>query len=313
VDALEIQGLVKRYGSVRAVDGLDLTVPSGTVFGFLGPNGAGKTTTLRMVAGLSAPTAGTIRLFGRSVSFGSHAGRERIGYLPDVPECYGYLKPVEFLRLCADLCDVDRATQRVRIPELLELVGLEKEKRRIGGFSRGMKQRLGIAQALVNAPDLVILDEPASALDPAGRKDVMDVIGRLSQRTTVFFSTHILADVERVCDRVAILVKGKCQVEDSIDGLRKRFAIDAHRIRLAAPSDEARRAVSSTLSRCLATQPWCIGVQVDAYGDLLVTYRDVSAARRGILSAAVEMDLPVERFEPAEPDLEAIFLKVVGP
>jgi len=313
VDALEIQGLVKRYGAVRAVDGLDLTVPVGTVFGFLGPNGAGKTTTLRLVAGLSAPTSGTIRLFDREVAFGSHAGRERIGYLPDVPDCYAYLKPVEFLRLCADLCGVDRATQRTRIPELLELVGLEKEKRRIGGFSRGMKQRLGIAQALVNAPDLVMLDEPASALDPAGRKDVMDVIGRLSERTTVFFSTHILADVERVCNRVAILVKGRCQVEDSIDGLRRRYAIDAQRIRLASATEDARRRDSALLSDRILPQAWCAGIQASPEGDLLVSYHDLAAARRGILAAAVELDLPVERFEPAEPDLEAIFMKVVGP
>jgi ABC-2 type transport system ATP-binding protein len=312
MNALEIRSLVKRYGSIAAVSGLDLDVPAGTVFGFLGPNGAGKTTTLRMVAGLSAPTSGTIRLFDRPVHFGSHSGRERIGYLPDVPECYAYLKPVEFLRLCADLCDVDRAIQRVRIPELLELVGLEKEKRRIGGFSRGMKQRLGIAQALVNAPDLVMLDEPASALDPAGRKDVMDVIGRLSERTTVFFSTHILADVERVCDRVAILVQGRCVVEDSIDGLRRRYALDAHRVRLAAASDGIRREEANRFALRLSVLPWCGGVQVLPEGDLIVTYRDLSAAQRGILVEAVGQDLPIERFEPVEPSLESIFMKVVG-
>ena len=313
MSALEIRGLVKRYGSIAAVDGLDLAVPDGSVFGFLGPNGAGKTTTLRMVAGLSEPTAGTIRIFDREVRFGSHMGRERIGYLPDVPECYGYLKPVEFLRLCADLCGVDRSEQRKRIPELLELVGLEKEKRRIGGFSRGMKQRLGIAQALVNAPDLVMLDEPASALDPAGRRDVMEVIGRLSKRTTVFFSTHILSDIERVCDRVAILVKGKSVVEDSIDGLRRRYALDAHRIRLAADSDEERRKKSEALAARLSALSWCSGVKSGPEGDLIVSYRDLSAARRGILTEAVAMDLPVERFEPVEPSLESIFMEVVGP
>jgi ABC-2 type transport system ATP-binding protein len=312
MSALEIRGLVKCYGAITAVDGLDLDVPSGAVFGFLGPNGAGKTTTLRMVAGLSAPTSGTIRIFDRAVRFGSHTGRERIGYLPDVPECYGYLKPLEFLTLCADLCGVERAAQRVRIPELLELVGLEKEKRRIGGFSRGMKQRLGIAQALVNAPDLVMLDEPASALDPAGRKDVMDVIGRLSERTTVFFSTHILADIERVCDRVAILVQGRCVVEDSIDGLRRQYALDAHRIRLAAISDEARCAEAGRFADRLSRLPWCAGIRMEPEGDLIVTYRDLAAARRGILSEAVGQDLPVERFEPVEPSLESIFMKVVG-
>jgi ABC-2 type transport system ATP-binding protein len=207
---------------------------------------------------------------------------------------------------------VDRAIQRVRIPELLELVGLEKEKRRIGGFSRGMKQRLGIAQALVNAPDLVMLDEPASALDPAGRKDVMDVIGRLSERTTVFFSTHILADVERVCDRVAILVQGRCVVEDSIDGLRRRYALDAHRVRLAAASDGIRREEANRFALRLSVLPWCGGVQVLPEGDLIVTYRDLSAAQRGILVEAVGQDLPIERFEPVEPSLESIFMKVVG-
>ena len=206
--AIETIGLVKSFGLFKAVDGLQLAVRKGEVFGFLGPNGAGKTTTLRMLAGLSKPDSGEIRLLGQPVSFGSMKGRERIGYLPDVPECYGYMRPVEFLSFCGALFGLDARTQKKRSLELLELVGLEHVNKRIGGFSRGMKQRIGIAQALINEPDIVFMDEPASALDPMGRYDVMEILTKLKGNTTVFFSTHIITDIERVCDTIAIIDKG---------------------------------------------------------------------------------------------------------
>ena len=198
--ALELNALCRRYGDLYAVNQLDLSVPAGSIYGFLGPNGAGKTTTLRMITGLLRPTSGEIRINGLPVSFGLATGRERIGYLPDVPTFYPWMTPQEYLRFSGSLYGIPHRDLERRIAESLDLVGLQKAKRRIGGYSRGMKQRLGIAQALLHTPSLVLLDEPASALDPIGRKDVMDIIRNLAGTTTVFFSTHILSDIERVCD-----------------------------------------------------------------------------------------------------------------
>ena len=156
--AIQIKDLTKSFGSFKAVDRLNLNVKKGEIFGFLGPNGAGKTTTLRMLAGLSKPDSGEIRLLDRDVVFGNMRGRERIGYLPDVPECYGYMRPVEFMSFCGALFGLDAAHQKKRSKELLELVGLENVNKRIAGFSRGMKQRIGIAQALINEPEIVFMD-----------------------------------------------------------------------------------------------------------------------------------------------------------
>ena len=193
-------------------------MPAGSVFGFLGPNGAGKTTTLRILGGLARPTAGSAAVLGHDVASAGNAVRTQIGFLPDVPGFYKWMTAAEFLRFAGGLFSIDDATLRARVAALLDLAGLASVDARIGTFSRGMKQRLGVAQALINAPRLLLLDEPTSALDPIGRKEVLDMIAALAGRTTVFFSTHILADVERVCDTVAVLDRGRVVAQDSIDG-----------------------------------------------------------------------------------------------
>ncbi len=199
MNAISIEGLEKRYGTVRALDGLDLEVEPGTVFGFLGPNGAGKTTTIRILTGLSHAGAGHARVAGVEVGAGDDRLAHLIGHLPEEPAFYTWMTPVEFLDHVGRIFGLRASQCRVRTQELLELVGLaEAGKRRIGGFSRGMRQRLGLAQALVNHPQVIFLDEPLSALDPAGRRDVLELITRLKGETTVLMSTHILADVERV-------------------------------------------------------------------------------------------------------------------
>jgi ABC-2 type transport system ATP-binding protein len=220
--AVKIKGLVKDYNGLLAVNHLDLEVPVGSIYGFLGPNGAGKTTTLKMLVGMTEPTAGEIEIMGKKVEFGKSDYRDILGYLPDVPGFYDWMTPKEFLTFSGKLYDLTDETLKARVKELLELVNLKKaSNRKIGTFSRGMKQRLGIAQALINNPEVVLLDEPVSALDPIGRKEVMDIIASLAGKVTVFFSTHILADVERICDRIIIINEGKKLLEDSIENIKQ--------------------------------------------------------------------------------------------
>ena len=196
-NAIEITRLVKTFGDAVALDGIDLAVPQGSVFGFLGPNGAGKTTALRILTGLARPTAGEARILGVNVSAAGNIVRSRIGYLPDVPGFYPWMTAMEFVEFAGRLFGIQPTTLRERAESLLQMAGLSEVKSKVGGFSRGMKQRLGIAQALINAPSVLLLDEPTSALDPIGRREVLEMIASLRGRTTVFFSTHILADVER--------------------------------------------------------------------------------------------------------------------
>ncbi|MCL2545731.1 MAG: ABC transporter ATP-binding protein [Oscillospiraceae bacterium] len=220
MNALEIQGLSKRFGVRDVLDGVSFSVPSGSIFGFIGANGAGKTTTMKIILGLLKADGGSVKVCGEQVRFGATNTNRLIGYLPDVPEFYNYMRPKEYLKLCGEIVGLDRKAIKARSTELLELVGLSDANKKIGGFSRGMKQRLGMAQALLSEPKLLICDEPTSALDPVGRKEVLDILQAIKGKTTVVFSTHILSDVERVCDHVAVLNKGKIVLDVAIDDLK---------------------------------------------------------------------------------------------
>ena len=207
---LQIQGLYKKFGQNNIINGLDLEVRENTIFGFIGENGAGKTTTMKMILGFLKQDSGVIKVCGEEVKFGETKTNKFIGYLPDVPKYYGYMTPLEYLKLCGEITNMKKDDIKKKSEELLELVGLsDYKKRKISKFSRGMKQRLGIAQALLNEPKLLICDEPTSALDPIGRKEILDILLKVKERTTVIFSTHILSDVERICDEIAILRDGK--------------------------------------------------------------------------------------------------------
>jgi ABC-2 type transport system ATP-binding protein len=226
--AIEILGLSKDYTvgfwrkrPRRALDALTLTVQEGEIFGLLGPNGAGKTTTLKLLMRLIYPTGGTARLLGRPLD--DVEVRRRIGYLPEAPYFYDYLSAREFLDYCGQLCGLAKPERAPRVSRLLEQVGLaEAADVSLRHYSRGMLQRAGIAQALINDPELVFLDEPMLGLDPVGRREVRDLIFELRRRgKTVCFSTHILADVEALCDRVAILNRGKLHGLGTLDEILK--------------------------------------------------------------------------------------------
>lgn len=222
--AIKAEGLVREFSGVKAVDHVNLHVPEGSVFGFLGPNGAGKTTTIRMLTGMLKPNAGDIEIFGEKAVYGKPYKSNWIGFLPDVPDFYGWMRADEFLLLCGKLVGMKEESIRNQTREILVKVGLGDVNKKIKGYSRGMKQRLGIAQALLHKPRIVFLDEPTSALDPMGRKEILDLILELKKEMTVFLSTHILADVERVCDRVAVLNRGKILMEEEMVHLMDAFS-----------------------------------------------------------------------------------------
>jgi len=235
--AIEIDQLsvtfASRQGSHAALDRLSLTVMPGTICGFLGPNGAGKTTTLHVLLGFIPPTAGSATLLGTDVR--QSIARESIGYLPENPDLYGFLTGWELLAFAGRLFGIDRATLRQRSRTLLEETGLADDAgRRIATYSRGMKQRLGLAQALINDPQLLILDEPTGGLDPLARLDVRRILAaRRAAGKTVFFSSHELSEVESVCDRIAILARGRLLAEGTLADLvpsgqtLERFFIDS--------------------------------------------------------------------------------------
>lgn len=230
MDILQVTNLEKRFGDKQVLKGLNLSVPEKSIFGFIGQNGAGKTTTMKMILGLMSPDQGEIYVAGEKVCFGQTATNRHIGYLPDVPEYYSFMTPAEYLTFCGEITEMRREELNPRVKELLDLVGLGDEKHRIKGFSRGMKQRLGIAQALLSRPKLLICDEPTSALDPVGRKEILDILLAVREQTTVLFSTHILSDVERICTDVALLNDGVVTMQGKISDIRANYPTEKYRI-----------------------------------------------------------------------------------
>jgi ABC-2 type transport system ATP-binding protein len=302
--AVEVRGLTKVYGESRALDGVDLTVEEGSVFGFLGPNGAGKTTTLRILTGLAQPTSGRVRILDRDVSGADDEVRQRIGFLPDVPGFYDWMTAPEFLRFAGGLFGLSGDKLEERVAVLLDLAGLTDVATRIGGYSRGMKQRLGVAQALVNAPKLLMLDEPTSALDPMGRKEVLEMLASLRGRTTVLFSTHILADVERICDTVAILDHGKVVAAGAMDEIKQRYG--SQRIVLEVTEREEEVAAA------IAGRPWASSVTRDDDGSIQVSVSDIARARLEVPALVSERGIGLKRMEAGEIGLEEVFVDLVG-
>ena len=216
---LSIQNVSKSFGTQQVLNNIQLEVTEGKIVGLLGKNGAGKTTLMKMILGLLPITDGEIYVHDEKVQFGNSPTNRFVGYLPDVPSFYPYLSAFEYLMLCTELAGLPKKIGKERSHHFLKLVGLEKEKKRISAFSRGMKQRLGIAQALIHQPSLLICDEPTSALDPSGRQEVIQILNEVKKETTILLSTHILNDAQQICDEVAMLHEGKLALQGDVDQL----------------------------------------------------------------------------------------------
>lgn len=218
---LTLSHVSKSFGKNQILKDLDFSVRENTIYGFIGQNGAGKTTTMKMILGLLRADEGEIWVNGEKVCFGQNHTNRYIGYVPDVPAFYSYMTPMEYLVFCGEITGMPKEQIRERAEELLALVGLSAVKKRIHGFSRGMKQRLGIAQALLHEPKLLICDEPTSALDPAGRKEILTILSAVKEKTTVIFSTHILSDVERICDEIGFLHDGRIVLSGTMEEIKE--------------------------------------------------------------------------------------------
>jgi ABC-2 type transport system ATP-binding protein len=303
--AIELKGLTKIFPSEKkALDHVSLTVKEGSVFGFLGPNGAGKTTALRILAGLAEPTSGSASIFGHDATRDGFAARSILGYLPDVPGFYRWMTARQFLCFAADTFGLAGPPVEQRIDELLELASLGDEHGKIGGYSRGMKQRLGVVQALINSPRLLMLDEPTSALDPLGRKELLDLIGSLRGHATVFFSTHILSDVERVCDTVGILNRGRLVTQASIESLKTRYS--GHRIVVDVNGG------GPAFKAALEKEPWVDEIEQQAAGSLFLKVLDLDEAQHAIPRIVSGLGVGMRRMDVEAPSLEEVFVRLTG-
>jgi ABC-2 type transport system ATP-binding protein len=302
--AIEAHNLRKEYHEKPAVADLTLTVERGEVFGFLGPNGAGKTTAVKMLLGLIAPTAGNGRLLGKPL--GDPRGRQKVGFLPEHFRFHHWLTAREFLRLHADLYRIPPNVMQRRVRELLDLVGLASHAdKQLRAFSKGMLQRIGLAQALLNEPEVVFLDEPTSGLDPMGRRLVRDIIRNLRQQgTTVFLNSHLLSEVEITCDRVAFIKRGEVVHKSSLESL-----IDGElrvRIRARPPADMA---LSHWQAIVAGLERWSQNVRVE--GPVIHLTLTEEAALPAINRYLVEQKAEVYAVTPQTLSLEDLFIQVV--
>lgn len=300
---LNVIGLTKTYGKETAVRGLSFQLEQGKCVALLGANGAGKTTTLRMLAGLIQPSSGEI-------VFDDHHGfkdyRKWLGYLPQHPTFYGWMSGQEYIRFAAGLSGMNPKEAAYRTEMVLAKVGLQDAaKRRISGYSGGMKQRLGLAQALVHEPRLLFLDEPVSALDPIGRREVINLLRQIKEETTVLFSTHVLHDAEEICDDILVMAKGQLAEQGSLNSLR-----DKYRQPLVIIQVEREHEALLWL-HSLKAKPYVI--QAEMKGDIAeLTVHDLKSARDELIRETMEKHIPLVKFEAGSSTLEDMFVKVVS-
>jgi len=294
--AIRTRDLAKRYDSTVALAGLTMTIPRGAVFGFLGPNGAGKTTAVKLLLGLARPTSGEAEVLG--VPIGDRASRRRVGYLPELFRYQPWLTAREVLALHCELAGIDRAAWPREIADALATVGLaERGATRVGTFSKGMQQRLGLGVALLGDPELVLLDEPTSALDPVGRHDVREITRALRDRgVTVFLNSHLLAEVEQVCDRVAIVDRGRVIADGTLEELLRGETV---RVRVTDLSADGRAAIAR------------FGDVAEEGGWLTVRGIDAPAVP-DLVAALVRAGGRVHAVETAHESLEDRFLRLLG-
>lgn len=296
---VEVKGLTKKFGTKTVVDNLSFALTQGRCMALLGPNGAGKTTTLKMLSGLLQPTSGAIQLLdGKQQDL-----RQSIGYLPQYPAFFNWMTGREFLQFTGKLARMSAKEATSRTDELLELVDLKSAaKRRIGGYSGGMKQRIGLAQAVIHRPKLLILDEPVSALDPQGRRSVMELLQQLKRETTILFSTHVLHDAEEVSDDVLILDQGRVVIEGELKQLMRQHQKPQITIRAEQFGD-------GWIER-LRQQPYVQELQQSQH-TITIQVSSIQEARPQLLEALLAEGIEVERFEVGHSTLEDLFMKAV--
>lgn len=305
---LEILDLQVAYGAIKALDGVSFAVPRGQIVALLGANGAGKTTAIRILTGLDTATSGRATILGADPAKGGPEARRRIGYMPQQPRFYGWMTGREFLEFIGATFGLKGATLRARVDSALERTGMkDSARRRTAGYSGGMQQRLALAQVLVSEPELLLLDEPAASLDPAGRRDILEIVSGLRGKATVLMSTHILADVERVCDVVGIINKGRLVTESPLHELQARYA---QPVFVLEPEPGQGEAVER-LTAALRAQPWTASALVE-HGELHLVARDPQRASREVLPLVAQSGVALARMERARPSLEEIFLRLVG-
>ncbi len=293
---VSVDRVSKSFGTRRVLDGVSLEIPDGSIFGLIGPNGAGKTTLLSILAGLRKPDDGRVAIDGHP------PGEVRLGFMPDTPQDYPWLTVEESLRLAARICgasDVDSV-----VAESIDKFGLSAfAKARQRSLSRGMRQRAALAAALVGSPEVVVLDEPCSALDPLGRADVLSAVAALRGTATVIFSTHLLADVERVCDRVAVIFGGRIVADDSIESFRSAAASRGFVIVFDRP-------VPGLISS-FARESWCVSASEPAPGRIELEVADAYAAQNGILELLRGVQAELISLERAGTSLERALLSAL--
>ena len=305
---IRTRGLEKSYGPATVLHGLDLEVRRNSIFGFLGPNGAGKTTTIKLLLGLARPTSGTATLFGFDSERDTLEVRRRIGYLAQDPRYYDYMSARETLRFTAAFFFETGSELDRQVDATLEMVGLsDRADRPIAGFSGGERQRLGIGQAQISKPELLILDEPAASLDPMGRRDVLEIMGRLRSHTTIFYSTHILEDVQRVSDTVAILDKGRLIAQAPIRELLAGTGRTTYVVRASGPPEAVGRRLSGV--------PWVVSIDERTSDDDVVLDIAVSddAAAEALLLRTILGDeqIRVLEFGRRRYQLEDVFMGMI--
>ena len=302
---IKVSGLKKSYGKIEALKSISFEVGRGSVFGFIGRNGAGKTTTMNILTGLMRFDKGEIFIMDRDFKQYKNELIKKIGYLPETPTFYDYMNAYEYLGFIGRIIGCDLEGIKKRTDELLELVGLDKKgKRKIGGYSRGMKQRLALATAIFKEPEILFLDEPSSALDPEGRLEMLDLIDDLkNNKITIFLSTHILSDAERVCDTICIIDEGEIILTEKLSRLYEKYIQPVFDIEFeGVPKSEAR---------LLRKLKWVDGI-VENGKKLSLQVKDIEYAKKEILSELSKLDMNIISYQIRKRNLEDIFIGLVG-
>jgi len=302
---LTVNNLVKSYGKLQVLKGISFKINPGKIYGFLGENGAGKSTTMNIIAGLINFDSGEVSINGEGFKKNKRELLRKIGYLPQTPVFYGYMNGYEYLSFIGSISGMPKDKIKKRINELLQLVGLEEAaNRKIGGYSGGMKQRFGLAVAMFNNPEILILDEPTASLDPEGRREILELIKHLrDEGVTVFFSTHILNDIERVCDEVSILHEGKIILSQQLDQLENEYIQPIYDIEFENNC--------KSISEVVKKYSWVEVVKQDE-NNLSIYVNDMDYAKKELFNIIASFKEPVLSYSLRKSNLEDIFIRLVN-